>query len=206
MAGYNGYSMSNNAVDAYNDGEMPLSKWNKEAIINAIEDYISDKCYEQHTFRDEQFHFSMENLKKMTIKDLKRVALTYSSWHHTSSHFNQTSFYSLDINEIDTLTDLKIEEIILTSKKQRELDKLEQPKEVKVEKYECEFLIWSGTKSHPKAKEVREIGIIKGDWFYRVDGTKKSINANGFKILQKIEDKTINKEKNKKHKKYDNER
>jgi hypothetical protein len=37
MAGYNGWSMSNNAVDAYENGEMPLSKWNKEAILDAIE-------------------------------------------------------------------------------------------------------------------------------------------------------------------------
>ena len=27
MAGYRGFSMSNNAVDAYNSGEKPFSKW-----------------------------------------------------------------------------------------------------------------------------------------------------------------------------------
>lgn len=30
MAGYNGYSMSNNAVAAYENGEKPLSKWKKK--------------------------------------------------------------------------------------------------------------------------------------------------------------------------------
>ena len=40
MAGYCGYSMSNNAVDAYNDGEKPLSKWTKRAIIEAIEEAV----------------------------------------------------------------------------------------------------------------------------------------------------------------------
>lgn len=35
--GYRGYSMSNNAVDAYNDGEMPLSKWTKRELLDAIE-------------------------------------------------------------------------------------------------------------------------------------------------------------------------
>lgn len=29
MAGYSGYSMSNNAVDAYESGEKPRSKWTK---------------------------------------------------------------------------------------------------------------------------------------------------------------------------------
>lgn len=32
MAGYNGFSMSNNAVAAYEDGEKPLSKWTKADI------------------------------------------------------------------------------------------------------------------------------------------------------------------------------
>ena len=32
MAGYCGYSMSNNAVDAYNSGEKPISKWKKQDI------------------------------------------------------------------------------------------------------------------------------------------------------------------------------
>jgi len=34
MAGYKGYSMSNNAVDAYNNGEKPKSKWTKEEIVS----------------------------------------------------------------------------------------------------------------------------------------------------------------------------
>lgn len=33
MAGYNGFSMSNNAVAAYEDGEKPLSKWTKANIL-----------------------------------------------------------------------------------------------------------------------------------------------------------------------------
>lgn len=36
MAGYNGYSMSNNAVTAYSNGEKPLSKWTRSAILTAI--------------------------------------------------------------------------------------------------------------------------------------------------------------------------
>ena len=36
MAGYYGYSMSNNAVSAYEEGEMPLSKWTKQGVIEYI--------------------------------------------------------------------------------------------------------------------------------------------------------------------------
>lgn len=36
MAGYHNYSMSNNAVQAYNTGEKPLSKWTKAVIIEAL--------------------------------------------------------------------------------------------------------------------------------------------------------------------------
>lgn len=36
MAGYYGYSMSNNAVEAYKSGEKPYSKWKKADIIQAI--------------------------------------------------------------------------------------------------------------------------------------------------------------------------
>ena len=38
MAGYNGWSMSNNAVAAYEDGEKPLSKWTKTDIFGMIEE------------------------------------------------------------------------------------------------------------------------------------------------------------------------
>ena len=38
MAGYNGWSMSNNAVAAYEDGEKPLSKWTKADIFDAIKE------------------------------------------------------------------------------------------------------------------------------------------------------------------------
>ena len=45
MAGYNGWSMSNNAVAAYEDGEKPLSKWTKADIFDAIkEQEIELKC------------------------------------------------------------------------------------------------------------------------------------------------------------------
>ena len=42
MAGYFGYSMSNNAVDAYGNGEMPISKWSKKAIMEEVEKSVRE--------------------------------------------------------------------------------------------------------------------------------------------------------------------
>lgn len=55
MAGYNGWSMSHNAVTAYAGGEKPLSKWTKTNILNEIKKQEVDlKC-------------SMEKLQKLPI-------------------------------------------------------------------------------------------------------------------------------------------
>lgn len=50
------------------------------------------------------------------------------------------------------------------------------------------FLEWSGTRKHPVAKEIVEEGIVKGDWFYRKNGTKKKTTANGFEFIKKLEE------------------
>lgn len=170
MAGYNGWSMSNNAVAAYEDGEKPLSKWTKANIFDTIKDTeIELKC-------------SIEKLRRLPIKVLKEVCLRYSLWHHTSNHYNKTEFYSLDINRIENLTDDKIEELLLDYKKEKRMES--KPSE---ERWECAFLEWSGTRKHPVVTEVIEEGIIKGNWFYRKDGSKKKTTANGFRFIKNLE-------------------
>lgn len=170
MAGYNGWSMSNNAIVAYKDGEKPLSKWTKADIIDTIEKQgLELKC-------------SIEKLKKLPVKVLKKICLTYSSWHHTSNYYNKTDFYLLDVDRIENLTDDKIEELLSDYKANKKVES--KPSE---EKWKCAFLEWSGSKKHPKTTEIIEEGIIKGDWFYRKDGTKKKTTANGFRFIEKIQ-------------------
>ena len=171
MAGYNGFSMSNNAVAAYEDGEKPLSKWTKADIFDTIKDTeIEFKC-------------SIEKLRKLPVKVLKEVCLRYSSWHHTSNHYNKTDFYSLDINRIESLTDEKIDELLIECKANKKTNDI--PLE---ERWECAFLEWSGSRKHPKATEVIEEGVVKGVYFYRKDGSKKKTTANGFRFIKKLED------------------
>ena len=170
MAGYNGFSMSNNAVAAYEDGEKPLSKWTKTDIFDAInEQEVELKC-------------SIKKLKKLPAKVLKEICLIYSSWHHTSNHYNKTDFYSLDIDRIENLTDDKIEELLSDYKADKKVES--KPSE---EKWKCAFLEWSGSRKHPKATEVIEEGTVKGNWFYRKDGSKKKTTANGFRFIKQIQ-------------------
>lgn len=113
MAGYNGYSMSNNAAAAYNSGEKPLSKWTKIAIFEEI----TENC----DIPEEK----MTVLQKMTVKELKKEFLHWSSWHHTSKMYNCTDFYSLVFERIEEITIAEIEDIIANRKKSSR-----RPKEV----------------------------------------------------------------------------
>lgn len=81
---------------------------------------------------------------------------------------------------IECLTDKRIEELIA----QYAINKKVEPSE---ERWECKFLEWSGTRNHPKATEITEVGTIRGGWFYRDNGEKKKVSANGFRKLKRIE-------------------
>jgi hypothetical protein len=178
MAGYCGYSMSNNAVDAYNSGEKPLSRWTKAEIIEGVQEAIKEGDIEPK--------FDLENLKKLTLKSLKEVTLIYTSWHHTSNHFNETDFFSINVYALNELTNEKIEQIVKESKEEKAKKKAKK-KEPEEEVWKCAFLIWEGTRKHPKATEVIEVGTIKGNWFYRKNGTKKKVDANGFRKIERVQ-------------------
>ena len=94
MAGYYGYSMSNNAVIAYEQGEKPLSKWTKKVILNEINYYILDN----------NLDLNIEFFSKITLKILRENFLEKSSWHHTSKFYNKTYFYELRCEKIYNLT------------------------------------------------------------------------------------------------------
>lgn len=187
MAGYCGWSMSNNAVDAYDNGEMPISKWSKDRIISRINREVRNNEIE--------LNCSLSELRKVPLEVLKQYCLRYSSWHHTGKYYQTTDFYSLDIDSIEELTDQKLKELASDYKeerrrlKERKAEETEENEVETEEKWECCFPEWTGTRNHPKKKMIREIGIIKGKWFYRPNGHKKRISAEEFrKIRQIVED------------------
>ena len=71
--GYDGYSMSIRARLAYEDGEMPKSKWTKKAMLETIKEYCEDY--------DVPYNEKVEKWKKDQIFDRY---FEYKSWHHTS--------------------------------------------------------------------------------------------------------------------------
>lgn len=87
MAGYDGYSMSNNARYAYGNGEKPLSKWTKKDIIAIVGQDVIDRN---------------PQLKALKLKELRAIFLTQDGWHHTSKFYNETNFYACR-----TLDDIK---------------------------------------------------------------------------------------------------
>lgn len=108
MSGYFGFIMSNNAVNAYNNGEKPLSKWTKQAILTELnENNIKG------------------NFEKLTLSELKN-GLEYAGWHHTSSKYNKTDFFRVDY---DYFEKLDVNEVI--QKRVQKMPKIkEKPKYV----------------------------------------------------------------------------
>lgn len=98
MAGYDGYSMSNNARSAYAAGEKPLSKWTKTEILAAVHEIAEGN----------ELNIDVDLLSKVSASVLRSEFLVKSSWHHTSKFYNCTDFYSLCEEKILDLTDAEI--------------------------------------------------------------------------------------------------
>lgn len=158
MAGYNGYSMSNNAVDAYESGEKPMSKWTKTEMLKAI----------PAEYRD--------GFKGFKAAILKNVLLRESSWHHTSSHYNRTYFYA--VVEIDEDNAAALIARCESQSAAAPVKKEEPKKSI----HRVKYLVWGGTRKRPKAEEVIEECEVIGNWAMTSNG-KKSTTARGFEFL-----------------------
>lgn len=156
MAGYNGFSMSNNAVAAYSNGEKPLSKWTKSDILAEIPEDLREKA------------------KALTVSELKTLFLVQTSWHHTSSMYNRTNFYSVR-SDVDSET---IDRIIA--------DRTPRQSEQKrpLQKALVHYLVWEGTRKHPKATEHTSYALLNDGWAFLPDGSKKKRTANGFYVIE----------------------
>ena len=134
-SGYRGYSMSNRASEAYSQGEMPLSRWTKEEILDICED-------------------KAHALSRLTASELRRELLVSAGWHHTSSRCNVTDFYSFDSDALEAMTDERIASIIADRKPKAP----RQPKaEARQLKARVSFSVWRGTRKHPTCKQVTEV-------------------------------------------------
>ena len=85
--------MSRRAVEAYESGEKPKSKWTKAAMLQEIAAYCDEFDMEMP---DEAWVY----LRKLTKAELFNRFFYKTSWHHTSKYFNATDFYGLDEEEL----------------------------------------------------------------------------------------------------------
>ena len=181
-SGYSGYSMSNRAVEAYNSGERPLSKWTKKDIISVIGELDPRKA---------------ELFSKLSLSALKENVLVCSSWHHTSTYFNRTDFYEVDETYIETITENEILELVDKNKKNK------KENTSNAYKGSISYLEWLGSRKHPKAKEVclENVNIEeRGCFYYVTDDTgkellKKKIGSNGTTVVNYAEEEKKKKEK-----------
>ena len=178
-SGYYGYSMSNNAVDAYESGEKPLSKWTKTEIIAQVKQQIKDE--------DLQINFYVNLLNKVSVNALRDYFLRWSSWHHTSSMYNRTEFFSVSSEQIEALTDEELNKMIGLKKQPKE----EPKKDIFIG--DIYYLEWEGTKKHPKPvkKEYTDVKIeLRGCFYYVYDDNgreilKKKTDSNGTRVVRK---------------------
>lgn len=167
-SGYVGYSRSLRSQSAIESYEMPLSMIKKTEIENFLSDY-------EEEFNENDFKF----LEKLSVAKWKYVAKEHtgiSSWHHTSSYFNETNHYDL-LSVAEKAIELKEEIDKLYKDYQREKN------DVDVSFGIMEVEVWGGSRKHPKLEGYEVLaGIIIGDWLYSKTDHDKNGNTNRNKI------------------------
>ena len=154
-SGYTGFSISKRAVEAYDRGEKPYSKWLKAEMLEAVEELnpsIIDKC------------------RRLYVDELRDILLVPQGWHHTSMFFKKTKFYAIR----EDLEDLKPEVIPEHETKKKE--------PVRGFWGDITYLEWSGPRKHRRAteKKVEDVYIEMHGSFYVVFDKK-----GGTEILRK---------------------
>lgn len=97
-----------NAISAYEDRVMPLSKWRKKEIIKQLEAAVAARVI--------KLQCSLEEFKELPLEVLKDHCLTYASWHL----FHGAPFYSVDYDYIEQLTDGDVKGLLSAYKKGKE--------------------------------------------------------------------------------------
>ena len=121
--GYNGRSMSNRAVEAYENGEAPYSKWTKGKLVESIKEYADDN----------NIDIASSGIERLTAQELKDNFLSYSSWHHTGPLYNVTNFYSLNQESVSNISKESVDEIIGSRKRNAASEEDRQNKRIEKE-------------------------------------------------------------------------
>jgi hypothetical protein len=164
MAGYDGFSKSNNALDAEMDGRYPLSR-TKGVLAKAL------------GITQDQARFILE--KRGTRE-----------WHHTSSQFNMTNYYDVKslVKEIQDDPDVSLDDLLAGYKKPSKSAVIVH------ENCTVKWIEWEGTQNHPRAIKHEETDCTvedKGGKMVLVTlpnghSFRKGKTTNGFSFTKEI--------------------
>lgn len=165
---YIDFSESENSRLAKEKGVLPLSHWTKTKFLEAA---AACECVTPE---------KLAALKKIKWAVLKSKFLYKSEWHHTSSYYNRTEFYALDVAALEKV---RIDELSAMAAAPAPVKKKDAAESYRVR---AKYLVWGGSRRYPKATEHEETGTITGAWFISDSGVRKSISANGFEIIERL--------------------
>ncbi len=188
MAGYKGYSMSNNAVVAYERGEKPFSKWSKKDILEEIRKNIDLEKYDFKKISSRKnIDLEKYDFKKISSSILKNYFLQKSSWHHTSSYYNCTNFYRINYNRIESFDINRYNKLVdLTSD-----EKMENNKDKKSDEHFIAYIKyteWEGSRKYPKAVEKEEFVYCVNNKAYTSLYNYKLLTGKSIVIIRKYKD------------------
>lgn len=168
--GYVGSKRSVNSQYAIDNYELPLSKYTKENWLSFINEYYKDDNLLKS--------FSMDIIKFVAKEEIQA-----SSWHHTSSFYNKTNHYDMNL----------VAEYIIKNHDsiKEEYKKYLEEKSKKNMNYSLvvfEYQVWGGSRKHPKlVEEKKNIGILVGAWIYDLNNKKHKASANKINYIEKYD-------------------
>lgn len=162
MAGYaDDWSMSNNAINAYDRGLRPRSKWSKADILNALP--ANARAYLQ--------------LDGYPLEFLREYFLVAEEWHHTSKLYNKTEFFRPGIDDWidDTPEDVQdLYRVWLQRQQKAQAAKTAAPRKARVT-----YTHWIDKRTH---RTVTEYALVRGSWIYTQSGLRKRSDGTNIRI------------------------
>lgn len=175
--GYCGISMSNNAVDAYSEGKMPLSKWRKKDILARLK--------RQHVSED-----FLKVTEKTSLPVLKNNLLEYTEYHHTSLRYNITNFYGVIHIKTQKQERMLMQQMEKAQKDYSKMiaEKKAAPKALKSppQYYLVKFRHSKMSADGKHKQVVSGEGVIYGKWCYLKDRSKRLITGARFEIIDHL--------------------
>ncbi len=180
----NGYAgtTSNNALDAYAEGRMPMSKWTKKDFIEHID------------ANREIINCDYELLINQPVDVLKSLLLfSGGEYHHTSFRFNVTMFYHFSNESLSSLTDKIIKQTAanIKAQKQKEHDeKLQKAADDKQYDGRWEAIYTKRSVNGRFKRDIVMRGEVRNSWFYPDQGSefenKRNIHSKCFRLVNRL--------------------